>query len=301
MTTRYLKTEAGIFKVTVNDDIVTNTNTRISKIIGKLINVGCKNTCVFINVLNNETTASLTNVKTRDGGCEYNNKNISGINTAIMIQLAFTILKENAPNIKYIKLEDTSSFKCELEKGKSYGISLAIYELAFHQKTWYEKYFGARLITNTAQTIYDNSKQGFYKKKPEHFSFNNKDLNELLTPLYNATTSWKDFFDKIYKMDKKCKIIFPWYKNAVSIAMDGILYDGQYWVIDVLWTKAPLKDIQYTETNLGIRGGSRKLISEYMEHDGFQYNSETFDHMEYEDIYNIPYTKSDLKYSPMGP
>ena len=279
MSTRFLKTESGTFRVTINDDIEIDMNTRKKAIIGKLISVGGKNTCVFINAPNLKNTAVLLNVKTRDGCCEIFDKIISGRHTVTMINLAFTIVKEICPHIKFIELEDMSSFKCDLGEGKTCQISLAIYELAFHQSTWYERHFGAYLRVATGQNIYMKSKEGFNKQKPEIFSFNNNQLDILLTPIYKNTNTWKEFFDEIYKMEKRCKIMFPWYKNAVSLAMDGILYDTQQRIIDL----SKITVITYNPVKIGGR-------MNLMEHDG---SPDSFDY-EKQDTYNIRYSKSDF-------
>lgn len=290
MQTRFLKTDAGIFKVVIKDDIYTDINTRVQSVIGKLISVGGKNTCVFINSPNEECVALLVNVKTRDGGCEINEKTISGPNTITMVNLAFTIVREVSPHIKTIKLEDRSAFTCYLDDGKSFGISLALYELAFHQSTWYERHFGATLLSESAQSIYIKAKEGFDKPKPESFNFNNKNLNELLTPIYLQTKTWREFFTEIYKIDKRCQIMFPWYKFAVSLAMNDILYEGQILQID-LYKKDKLNTVNYTEVKMG---GSRKMKENLLEHDG---NSNSYTTIENEEINDIPYTKGHLRRS----
>jgi hypothetical protein len=39
-------------------------------------------------------------------------------------------------------------------------------------------------------------------------------------PIYTKTSTWKDFFAEIYKIAKKCRIMFTWYKKAVTLAMN---------------------------------------------------------------------------------
>jgi len=287
--TRFLKTKAGIFKVVVNDDIETDLNTRKTFVTGKLISIGGKNTCVFIKTSNNSTNAYLNNVKTSAGGCEIDNKKIIGENTVIMVKLAFTIVKEVAPHIKTIELDDSSVFSCELDNGRSFGISIALYELAFHQATWYERHFDAKLITETANKAYLKAKEGFDKPKPEKFDFLNNSLNQLLMPIYINTTTWKEFFAEIYKIDKKCRIMFPWYIRAVASAMGGMACAGQTRIIDIY--KSPNELVEYNEVRMG-EGETRKFM-EYGE--PTDYILEGLGHISNEHIYNIQYTKADLK------
>lgn len=286
---RFLKTDAGIFKVVINDDIYTNLNTREQLLVGKLISVGGKNTCVFIKTQNSSSIAKLMNVKTSAGGCEINDKKIFGINTVIMVKLAFKLVKELAPHIKTIQLDDASVFSCKLENGRTFGISVALYELAFHQATWYERHFNARLLTDSANESYLKAKEGFDLAKPEHFDFSNNSLNQLLTPIYKSTNTWKEFFAEIYKIENKCRIMFPWYKWAVSSAMGGMACEGQIRTIDLQATP-----IIYKEVTLGSRGGTRaKSFMEYEE--ATDYLSERINYISNEDMLNIQYTKADLK------
>ena len=294
--TRFLKTNAGIFKVVVNDDIETDLNTRKNFVTGKLISIGGKNTCVFIKTSNNSTNANLNNVKTSAGGCEIDNKKIIGENTVIMVKLAFTIVKEVAPHVKTIELDDSSVFSCDLDNGRSFGISIALYELAFHQATWYERHFNAKLITETANKAYLKAKEGFDKPKPEKFDFLNNSLNQLLMPIYINTTTWKEFFAEIYKIDKKCRIMFPWYIRAVASAMGGMACAGQTRIIDIY--KSPNELVEYNEVRMG--GGETRKFMEYGE--PTDYILEGFGYISNEHIYNIQYTKADLKlrkYTPI--
>jgi hypothetical protein len=288
MTTQILKTKAGIFKVIINDDIYINTNTREQKPVGKLISIGGKNTCVFIKISNDSTTGRLENVKTLCGGCEINDKIISGINTITMVNLAFTVVKQIAPHVKLLELDDASVFTCYLDDGRSFGISLALYELAFHQSTWYERHFGAKLLTPSAEEAYTKAKAGFDSPKPLFFDFPNN-LEKLLMPIYTKTSTWKDFFAEIYKIDKKCRIMFPWYKKAVTLAMNGFSYEGQFRVIDIY--KIP--NVEYKETRIGGDRKSRKSkFMEYGEPD--DYLIQKLNYIQNDEIYKLNFTKADI-------
>ena len=252
-----LATDSGIFLVSIKDDIVFDLMTREQRKNGIYIGVGGRNTCVFITAPFAGTTARLESVRTKDGGCALD-KEIRGESTVQMdmLALAFTILKENAPHIRTVTLQDASKFECRFGNGeRPAGISLALYELMFHQTTWYERHFGAYICNPTLRQLYENSKSNFLTK-PASFDFRNPDLNTILQPILYDSENWKDFFDKIYTMNNKCKIIFPWYQSALSSIFDRILYQDQDWCIDMDNTR--IRTIPYTEV-ARQEGGRRRL------------------------------------------
>lgn len=170
-------------------------------------------------------------------------------------QLAFTVVREVAPHIKFLQLQDTSSIPCKLESiDRPVGITLAYYELLFHRATWYEKHFGARLLNRQLGEMYVAAKRNFDAAKPTYFSFNNKDLNILLQPMYRSTATWGEFLDELYKIPYKCQLMFPWYKQAVDIIMEHVSYESQYWIIDL----SAVAGVDYEEVQLGSGGGQRR-------------------------------------------
>jgi len=250
-----LATETGTFLVSITDDYAIDSMTRERRKIGLFIGVGGKNTCVFIRAPFADTAARLESVRTKDGGCALD-KEIRGESTVQMVMLALTILKENAPHIRTVTLQDASKFECKFGNGeRPAGISLALYELMFHQTTWYERHFGAYICNPTLRQLYENSKSNFFTK-PASFDFRNPELNAFLQPILYDSENWKDFFDKIYTMNNKCKIIFPWYQSALSLLFDRISYQDQDWCIDM--ANAHLRTIPYTEV-ARQEGGRRRL------------------------------------------
>ena len=159
MSERFLQTTYGNFRVKIEDDRQINIKTREYKKIGTKLSIGGKNTCVFILIPLNGDTATLHNLKTKDGGCELNNQKIHGEKTVGMVNLAFTIIREISPQIKYVTLDDKSDFTCELPNNKIVGISMMLYELAFSQQSYYEKRFGAYLKNPILQLLYQEGKR----------------------------------------------------------------------------------------------------------------------------------------------
>ena len=268
-------TEYGYFKVNVANDTKLDLHTRESSIIGKLITVGGKNKCVGINAPYASDTAELLNVKRTGGGCELNDKEISGKNTVGMVSLAFTFLRKYMPHIKFIKLDDSSNIPCTLKNGDIVGISLAQHQIIFHQKTWYEKNFHAILINEDMRSLYEKYKENF-KNKPGEFDFKNPSLNEILRPILHDSASWKDFFDYLNTLPNKCEIIYLWYPNALNIIFNNISFANQNWVIDLL----RIEDVEYKERQTGVtRVKTRKVrkINEYPLY---------LEHMSYDDTVN---------------
>jgi hypothetical protein len=250
-------TDFGKFRIKINDKNTIDFDTRLVKKIGSIITVGGRNSCVSIEIFDNSDTAHFLNVKRTNGGCELNDKIIKGDLTVKMICLAFTITKEYASHISKIALEDMSDFACKRRNNSIVGISLALHELMFRQMTWYERHFKAKLINDDLYKSYIENRNNFNKKPPIDFDFRNNDLNIALRPVIIVAKSWKDFFAYInneYK-DEKCDIIFPWYKQAISLIFENINYERQNWIIELAGIPDCIS-IEYIAENR-LAGGNR--------------------------------------------
>jgi hypothetical protein len=250
-----LKTDIGTFRIKITDDIEIDPETRSVKQIGYGIGIGGnKDLCVYTTVRNDRNIGKLHNLRIRGLVCETSGKEIKGEKTVHMMNVLFSVLKTLTPHVKFIELDDESEFPCQ-DNDRTYGMSLALYELAFHQSTWYERHFGAELFHETLRNLY--KKDGFYSKKPETFDFKHPVLNEKLQPVYSETTTWKEFFDKVYTMEGRCKLLLPWYKNAVRLIMGGVCFEGQIWRIDL--SNPKIKQIPYTVVKQG--GGKKRSVT----------------------------------------
>jgi hypothetical protein len=251
-----VKTEVGIFRIKISHTIDVDLETREIKKTGYSFGIGGnKDTCVFITVKYGSDTGFMHNT-VRSLACETTGLQTSGEKTVHLVNLLFTFIKERLPHVKYIELDDNSEFPCTItaddEKEKTTAISLALYELAFHQQTWYERHFGANLSIKVLNDLY--KKNGFYVKKPETYDFKHSMLNEKLSPLYESTSTWKEFFDEIYKYKERCKLLIPWYKSTLFTIMGNVSFEGQRWCIDLSNDK--IKDIPYIIVTTG--DGARK-------------------------------------------
>jgi hypothetical protein len=145
------------------------------------------------------------------------------------------------------------------------------FHIAFHESTWYEYYFDAKLVKDHEKYIKLKENMRNPDKKPSRkhkndespFNFINKQLQEELMPLYDKTKTWSEFFQVIeekYKKDK-CAVIYPWLSSAMSTIFEGNLYETPKWYIDLeenaKKNKTPMLDIHPTRNLKRIIGGRR--------------------------------------------
>jgi hypothetical protein len=288
MSSRQLKTDYGTFRVTINDDIRIDTQTRTQTKIGLRLSVGGNNKCVFINIPDDSDTAHFLNLKTKDGGCEVYSKLITGKDTVGMVNLAFTILKEIAPHINRVKLEDESDFTCTLPNGSIAGISMTVYDLLFYEQAYYERRFNAYLIDSDLRKLYETRKKGFQETLPKGFTFHNEDLNELITPIYKESTTWRDFLDKVHTMPNTCQYIYPWYRHAIKEIFKHFPVERQDWMIE-LYDNPKVETITYAvEKKKGGRRKTRKNDNSIYTYT-FHHLAGAIERPFYDEIYAIKY------------
>lgn len=232
---------------------------RVRIVGGEYINVGGKNDCVqiFYNSLTN--SARLDRLETEKGGCSLSKTDIHGEKTIQMTDLAFTILRSLYPGIHEVTLIDSAKFVCILPDGSKTPMSYKQFFLLLKGKTYYQERFNAiptysheaAAVEQFVRNINDPM------RKPDIFHFMNKDLNDLLTPIYNESKTWKEFIDKLSNKYKRnvCQVMFPWYLHAYAMIMNSeittfwkIPIDRrnsiEYEIIDIKESK------QYTRKNL---------------------------------------------------
>lgn len=251
------KTQFGKFRIKLED---------------KNIYVGGRNFCV--NIVLNEFDTQLYWLKTEEGGCELNEKEIRGDNTIKMVDLAFSLLRIQPPRLnslynrlddykrKYyqnikrseVLLLDDSGFTWKnTKKDKKYKTNFLKGYLLIHRKTWYEEKFNAVMCNPEIYLKYrEKANKNFDdpSKKPETFNFINSEAKEKLEPLYKKSTTWGEFINKfVGKYDKeKYKLMYEWYRYAIYIIFDGVEIN-QDWKIDI--SKRP-----YIEC--GLEGGKTR-------------------------------------------
>jgi hypothetical protein len=182
-----------------------------------------------------------------------------------LVHLACTIIKDKFPHITHITLQDMSKITCELPPpNNKVVVSLPNFYIAFHGKTWYEDKFDARIQLDDYREEYNTLLRNFDdpSHKPAWFNFGNEHLADVLYPLYDASSTWREFFYAIaakYGSDK-CTIIYPWLNNALMLIMDQRqIYEGVYWIFDI--NNPKIKHVKYnvfanSDKYDGGRGGT---------------------------------------------
>lgn len=239
------------------------------------INVGGRNFCV--NIILYEKEITLYWLKTDEGGCELNEKEIKGINTVNMTDLGFSLIKKYYPHREQIvTLLDDSGFSWKDSKGKKYKTNFLKGYLLLHGKTWYEEKFNAVMCDSEIYLKYREKADNNFNdpsKKPTTFNFMNNSIQEKLEPLYNNSKTWNEFINKlIEKYDNdKYKMIYDWYRTAIYIIFDGMEIN-QNWKIDI--SKRPIIDCKPSHKNGGSKTKKNKRIifSNYYRIEPFSWN-----------------------------
>lgn len=195
--------------------------------------------------------------------CSIDTIKIKGSKTYKMIVLAITIAKKIEAHVENVLLDDESNIYCETPSGKR-KIYLPYFYLAFHRKTWYEDKFGAVIKDPVNRDKYKESVENFYKPsmKPSFFPFIHPELEAVLAPLYNNSTTWSEFFDLIAEKfkDKKCAMVYPWLLNAISHIFKGSrVFEREIWTFDI----TPDMDIKYyhiSNNNIKSGGGNQEYF-----------------------------------------
>ena len=201
----------------------------------KNINVGGRNFCVNLALYEKET--SLYWLKTDQGGCELNEKDIRGQNTINMTDLAFSLLRNQAHDRTIVTLLDDSGFSWKDSSGRSYKTNFLKGYLLLHQKTWYEDKFKAVMCNQEIYRVYREKADTNFDdptKKPTTFDFMNPEVKEMLEPLYLETKTWREFINRFIEKhgENKYKLMYDWYRSAIYSIFDGMEIN-QNWKIDI--------------------------------------------------------------------
>jgi hypothetical protein len=200
------------------------------------ITIGTKHDCVQIAYNISSNTATLDWLGTDKGGCEVDGKDIHGVNTVKMVDLAFTILKGLYPSVNpLVSLRDSSTFKCNLPDGRPVSISNMIYNLLINGKTYYQNRFDATLKYDKSHEAYDmflkaRSDPSFFNKL---YDFRNKDLNKILAGILQDSNNWADLFKGIYSQfgRQSCILMYSWYLDVYGYLAPIPIHSD--WVIDI--------------------------------------------------------------------
>jgi hypothetical protein len=220
--------------------------------------------CLDITIPNGSGDAILLSWVSPSKKCTLDDLKIKGDATRQMVLLGISIARELAPHATHILLDDMSHIECDSPGGNdTIKMSLPLFYIAFHGKTWYEDKFGAVLNNPILRERYNKyiSNLDDPSKKPLNFRFNNDELQEILDPLYNNADTWKEFFQMIAKKygNKRCIILKTWVNSAMSIIFEGDdLYAGKKWRIDINERNTPTINYYQIKPTTYIGGGIKR-------------------------------------------
>ncbi len=262
---RYVIPTIGMFKVTYTHEYHPYNKTQIEY---SVLNIGgdfdkCVNITIHPEGSERQTELILSWTEVLDKSCTTDRHIIKGDATTEMLQLGFTLAREIAPYAKYVTLEDMSYIYCDTPDGRK-KMSLPPYYIAFHDKTWYDDKFNAVMKNETNYKSYKDAIGNMYKAefKSKVFNFGNSTIKELLYPLYDASSNWKEFFLSIKKKfgKKTCVMMYPWLNSAMNNIFKGNqIFVGQEWIISL--NELPI--IPYYEIDKSKVAGGGKFKMQY--------------------------------------
>lgn len=168
--------------------------------------------------------------------------------TVKMIKVLINYAYKKVPNIHLFDFDDMSKIDC-IEKDLSekpprnlkQPIDLNYFSIAYHNMTWYELHFNAKMKDKEAYEKYRNSLE-FLTSKEEKSKISfinfleiiqlNIDHIEYLKEKYEKTETFRDFFKSIPR-DDRCKYLQHW----ITPFMENYLKDifiNKGWEINVL-------------------------------------------------------------------
>lgn len=227
-----IKTSKGTYHLKLSKHI----NRDTSQLEHYTINLGSYNKkCVQINVPVRETVGTLIWVEGKGAKeCSLESFVEKGL-AKHMVLLGCTIARDINPHLRRLNLDDCCKFDCRVQANKTIPVSMKAFHIAFHNSTWYEYNFNA--ILQFDHGVYLELKKNLYspEHKPLRFDFMNEELSTILTPLYNQTTTWCDFFQLIQQTYKetKCAKVYPWIHKAMGHIFEyREMFENRYWCIN---------------------------------------------------------------------
>jgi hypothetical protein len=184
------------------------------------------------------STANLSNIEALDTCIETTVSTNTSPNVSFGYELLNAIvihLREKFPYIKQLKLSDASYIPCDIRTNDT--VDLLSYSIAHYGKTWYERYFHAYTMPNSAYTTYRKKvdvymSSEFKKSLPWNtfyalylmactrytYEFIQSHIDEIQL-LYNDATTFPEFFISLTAMlpkHEKCKFYKFWLEQFIS-------------------------------------------------------------------------------------
>jgi hypothetical protein len=203
--------------------------------------------------------------------------------SVIMIKTLLNYIHKQIPTITEVELEDRSNIECATEteiitKGSRFRkrgtnvtpIPLYYFSIAFNGKTWYEKYFDARLK--------DTNKYEVYKEKVNQLLYSQelktntpfirflelaqppKQVADKLEKYYNESDTFGNFFQSIPISDR-CNLVRDWIYKFMTYHLKDV-FSNTDWIIKLPLSLPISKSIIITGKGLLETEASALLTSE---------------------------------------
>jgi hypothetical protein len=237
------RTEIGDFHVDV-----TKANT---------IKIGGDKECVTLSYNPKTRDAWLDGVYTAQGSCEVSGRPIRGEGTATLVDLGFTLLKRQFPDVNpNVFLLDLSNFTCKAADGQEYEISNLVYSLLMYGQSYYQRRFGAVPDDPGHPGLAHFLARRQNMDLPQDMNFGA--LNPTLRPIYAVSTSWKNFFERLQGEfgHRVCEFVAPWYADAFDIISEQ-QWPPEIWTIDIMSRPRIPFEVRPSEKTFGGRRRSR--------------------------------------------
>ena len=172
-----------------------------------------------------------------------------GSGTELMIKTALRYAHRDVPSITAFEFDDDSHIDC-IDKNLSATpprkpkrpLSLAFLYIVYHDKTWYEATFNAKMINPERYKKYRKSLEFLTdpSKKPLSFtdflqiigaSLESLDKITTLEQFYKKTTTYREFFELIPRKER-CEVLSGWLNTFMNYYI-GKTFDDRGWYIDV--------------------------------------------------------------------
>jgi len=227
------------------------------------VKVGGEDMCVEYKYnKSNPTQVELQWLHTAGQKCVEGDMTIQGEHTLFLFYVSIQILKLYTP-VTHIELLDNSKFSCTLPNGKIEKMHLNHYYFLFHGKTWYQAKFGAYPFDPAQRAQYESCLKNFDDPamKPASFDFRNRDLQQVFSPIWQSTSTWKAFFHKIKTIPNICQKVYPWYISA-AILLTNKNNIPSVWCIDVRKLRFDPIPFERVAKTVGGRTRMKKYLRE---------------------------------------
>lgn len=223
----------------------------------------------FSGTVENIVTEAILNNLVYDEGCSLGALLERGEKFQNLLKGFMGFIKQRHPQIENVILSDCSTIECVMgaNKNQKKKTSLKHFSIAFNGQTYYEKHFGARLITNHDKYVAGVAKLSVATEKMPYEYFKNTFLkvdylakDAKIKEHYESSQTYREFFDKFADTAERCYLLAPFIEQFITFILSKTLnltmwhipIDDQ--INNIAYTIEPI-----TQTSVRIIGGTKRL------------------------------------------